>query len=49
MSYLNKGPLITDKNKRKYTHKSIIPFPVCADAAINKNRRKTTIGECDIK
>ena len=35
MYCLNEGPWTTDKKERKYRHKSIIPFPVCADAAIH--------------
>ena len=33
MSYLNKGQWTNDKNKRKYRHMSVIPFPVCEYAA----------------
>ena len=35
LSYLNKGLWKTDKNKRQYADKLIIPFPVCSDAAIH--------------
>ena len=35
MSYLNKGQWTNDKNKRKYRHMSVIPFPVCEYAAIH--------------
>ena len=50
-SYLFNGQWSTDKNERKYRHMSIIPYPVCLNAAIyyegrrlmNKLlRRKTT-------
>ena len=34
-SYLFNGQWTTDKNERKYRHMSIIPFPVCAYAAIH--------------
>ena len=36
MSYLNKGQLANDNNKRKYRHMSVILFPVCEYAAINQ-------------
>ena len=32
-SYLFNGQWTTDKNKRKYRHLSVIPFPVCEYAA----------------
>ena len=34
-SYLDKGPLTNDKNRRKNRQVSIIPFPVCEYAAIH--------------
>ena len=41
MSYLNKGQRTNDKNKRKYRHMSLLPFPVCEYAAIHyKNGRR---------
>ena len=38
-SYLFNGQWTTDKNERKYRHMSIIPFPVCAYAAIHYEGR----------
>ena len=35
MSYFNGGQLATDNNNRKLIRMVIIPFPVCAYAAIN--------------
>ena len=40
MSYLFNGQWTTDKNERKYRHMSIIPFPVCAYAAIHYEGRQ---------
>ena len=39
-SYLFNGQWTTDKNERKYRHMSIIPFPVCAYAAIHYEGRR---------
>ena len=40
-SYLFNGQGRTAKNERKYRHMSVIPFPVCAYAAIYyKDRQK---------
>ena len=35
MSFLPEGQLMTDTYNRKLAHMLIIPFPVCAYAAIN--------------
>ena len=41
MSLPFEGQFITDRYDRKLTHMLIIPFPVCAYAAINyKNGRR---------
>ena len=39
-SYLFYGQWTTDKIKRKHRHMSIIPFPVCAYAAIHYRQRR---------
>ena len=39
-SYLCNGQRTTDKNERKYRHMSVIPFPVCAYAAIYYKERQ---------
>ena len=39
-SYLFNGQWTTDKYERKYRQMSIIPFPVCAYAAINQEGRQ---------
>ena len=43
MSYLFNGQWSTDKNVRKYKHMSIIPFPVCAYAAIKGAHKSSKI------
>ena len=40
ISCLKMGPWTTDKNKRKYRHMFIIPFPVRAYAAIHYEGRR---------
>ena len=40
MFCLFNGQLTTDKNERKYTHMSIIIFPVCVYAAIHYKQRR---------
>ena len=42
-SYLFNGQWTTDKNERKYRHMSIIPFPVCAYAAIYYGRWRVLV------
>ena len=39
-SYLFNGQWTTDKYNRKYRHMYIIPFPVCAYAAIHYEGRR---------
>ena len=39
-SYLFNGQWTTDKNERKYKYMSIIPYPVCAYAAIHYAGRR---------
>ena len=45
MSYLNKGQWTTDNNEMK--HMSKIPFPVCADTAIQYKRWRWIMKEND--
>ena len=39
-SYPFNGKGTTDKNEKKYRHMSIIPFPICAYAAIHYEQRR---------
>ena len=39
-SYLFNGQWTTDKKERKYRHMHVIPFPVCAYAAIPHEERR---------
>ena len=39
-SYLFNSQWTSDKNERKYRHKSIIPFPVCTYATIHYKERR---------
>ena len=39
-SYLCNGQWTTDKKERKYRHMYVIPFPVCAYAAIHYEGRQ---------
>ena len=39
-SYIFNGQWLTDENERKYRHMTVIPFPVCAYAAIHFEERQ---------